>query len=172
MKAKYILIVVAVLLLPMVAYAQAVTIQPDVLNTPSQSLSTTVEGIGSVQLNGADYHNPMGISVTRKASKHIISLAPISGTLVASPVQTTTQPTLRTVPTYSTQVWKGEVTAVGSETPAEVRVKYRKPDNPGEVAPDAPAPLGDMPWVWVLLLVVGYGVIRRRIGWRNTNCTN
>ncbi len=176
MKAKYIFILVVVWLLPTVGKAQAVSIQPNVSNTPSQSLQTTVGGIGSVQMNGTDYHSS-GISVTRKSHKRTISLSPIAGTLVASPVQSSPSLGMQAVPMYSAQAWKGELSTMGAEAPSEVRVKHRlATPPPGEPNPDPEedVPVGDMPW-WVLVVAAAGYVVGRR--WRmegclNTNCTN
>ncbi len=161
MKAKYILIVV-VLLLPIVVNANTMSLQPNVSNTPSQSLNTQVEGIGSVQMNDVDYSQSTGICVTPKSHKRNVSLSFMKGSsLVALPMQSTAMPSVNFSARFTGHAWKGQVTAIGADAPTPVAtpVKHRLiggGDSAGEIIP-----LGDMPWWLLLLLGVCYGVAKR-----------
>ncbi len=64
---------------------------------------------------------------------------------------------------YSLHAWSGSTYSVGEALNNAAPVKRRA--FPGETPEPGTVPLGDAPWVWLLLCAVAYGVSRRwRVG--------
>ncbi len=180
MKAKYILIVVAVLLLPTVVNAQTRSTS----NTSMRSVSNLLDDKQYVQpvqqmpretvvrptYGHHTYGNTKkGISVDSYTpiQPHYVGVGAttVGATYVAASVDNRVETAIQSVSVALPKVWKGNVATVGADVPVgDGRVKRRADGLPGEDfdEPGTPAPLGDVSWWLMMGLAVGYVLIRRR----------
>ncbi len=179
MKAKYILIVVAVLLLPTVVNAQTRATS----NTSMRSVSNLLDDKQYVQpmqqmpretvvrptYGHHTYGNTKkGISVDSYTpiQPHYVGVGAttVGATYVAASVDNRVETAIQSVSVALPKVWKGNVATVGADVPVgDGRVKRRNNEwGSGVVPGEVGVPLGDISWWLMMGLAVGYVLIRRR----------
>ncbi len=173
MKAKYILIVVVAVLLPAVSNAQTSGVAVPMQASSNRLLDAPTQGYHPVQVTteavvfSAGNHISGSAIATQSYLMHSSSACSSMPSNVVSSVGEQDGASMHSVGVTLPRVWKGNVSDVGANAPSDNGRTKRKifpGSKPGEVAPDPPAPVGDAPWVLLMLLVAGYGVSRR---WRS-----
>ncbi len=175
MKAKYILIVAAVLLFPAVSNAQvygvAVPMQAQssqLLDAPSQGYCP-VQTIATETVGFSEGNHISGSAIaTQSYQVHSSSACSSMASYVASSVSEQAGVSMHLIGVTLPRVWKGNVSDVGATSPSDNGRTKRKMSgfpgsNPGEIAPDSPAPIGDTPWLILLLCVAGYVLLRKSL---------
>ncbi len=173
MKVKYILIVVAAVLLPAVSNARTYGLAVPAKHRAGQVLNTQAQGYYPAQTTAdVDFSNANRTSsnavrgiVTQNYMVHSSSVGTAAYPAVASVgTSYSIEAPIQSVSIMMPKVWKGNVSHVGATAPTDNRPTKRNAfpgTKPGDPNPDPAGPVGDTPWWVLLLLVVGYGASKR-----------